>query len=41
MKKINSKGLIDHYDSKKPENEISRRQDFFQNVSLETGRFIQ
>ena len=28
MKKINSKGLIDHYDSKKPENEISRRQDF-------------
>ena len=28
MKKINSKGLIDHYDPKKPENEISRRQDF-------------
>ena len=28
MKKINRKGLIDHYDSKKPENEISRRQDF-------------
>ncbi len=28
MKTINKKGLIQHYDLKKPENEISRRQDF-------------
>ncbi|MBD1146479.1 hypothetical protein IDH09_01895 [Pelagibacterales bacterium SAG-MED28] len=28
MKRINKKGLVEHYDLKNPENEISRRQDF-------------
>lgn len=28
MKRLNKKGLVEHYDLKNPENEISRRQDF-------------